>query len=59
MTSLQQLFQLSVSIAFNFLGNWVALLKAGRWEGRKGREKVRERQGREWFKPERVIFFQV
>ena len=23
MTSIQQLFQLSVSIAFNFLGNWV------------------------------------
>lgn len=29
-TSIQQLFQLSVSIAFNFLGNWVdpALRKA-------------------------------
>lgn len=25
MTSIQQLFQLTVSIAFNFLGNWVDL----------------------------------
>lgn len=30
--SLQQLFQLSVSIAFNFLGNWTGLVSRQGWE---------------------------
>lgn len=59
MTALQQLLQLSVSIAFNFLGNWVGRPQGRQTGGQKGSGEGQRESGREWFKPERVIFSQV
>ena len=59
MTSIQQLFQLSVSIAFNFLGNWVDPVSRradGKMErvcGRSSRVRAGSAQERGYFLPGR------